>query len=165
MAIEKFFKQLRRFIPDFAPATALVCLEHTGLYNRPLFATVQALALPAGSNTPPELMQINASTGLRRGKTDAVDARRIAAYAARFVDRVRRYQAPCSVLAELDRLMARRSRLVGVLQVLQTPLSSSEGFFSPAEQQAEKRGYAAVLAGPVPGRGSRRKGHQGPAGR
>lgn len=90
-AIEKFFKQLQRLIPDFAPATALVCLEHTGLYNRPLFATVQALALPVWVE---HAAQINAFTGLRRGKTDAVDAWRIAAYAARFVDRVRRYPSP-----------------------------------------------------------------------
>lgn len=141
-AIIAFFKQLRRLVPDFAPATTLVCMEHTGLYNRPLLTAVQALALPAWVE---HAAQINAATGLRRGKTDAVDARRIAAYAARFGDRVRLYQAPRPVLAELDRLMARRSRLVGVIQVLQTPLSSSEGFFSPAEQQAEKQGGAASL--------------------
>jgi transposase len=141
-AILAFFKQLRRLVPDFTPATALVCMEHTGLYNRPLLAAVQVLALPAWVE---HAAQLNASTGLRRGKTDAVDARRIAAYAARFVDRVRRYQAPRPVLAELDRLLARRRRLVGVLQVLQAPLSSSEGFFSPAEQQAEKQGCAASL--------------------
>ena len=141
-ALLAFFKQLRRLVPDFAPATALVCMEHTGLYNRPLLTAVQALALPAWVE---HAAQINAATGLRRGKTDAVDARRIAAYAARFVDRVRRYQAPRPVLAELDRLMARRRRLVGVIKVLQTPLSSSEGFFSPTEQQAEKQGCAASL--------------------
>jgi transposase len=48
------------------------------------------------------------------------------------------------VLAELDRLIARRRRLVGVLQVL-PPLSSSEGFLSPAEQQAEQQGCSASL--------------------
>ena len=141
-AIVAFFKQLRRLAPDFTPATALVCMEYTGLYNRPLLDAVQVLTLPAWVE---HAAQINAATGLRRGKTDAVDARRIAAYAARFVDRVRLYQAPRPVLAELDRLQARRKRLVGVLQVLQTPLSSSEGFFSAAEQQAEKRGCAASL--------------------
>ena len=141
-AILAFFKQLRRLVPDFAPATARVCMEHTGLDNRPLLAAVQALVLPAWVE---HAAQINACAGLRRGKTDAVDARRIAAYAARFVDRVRRYQAPRPVLAELDRLMARRRRLVGVLQVLRTSLSSSAGFFSPAEQPAEKQGCAASL--------------------
>ncbi|RZK30797.1 MAG: IS110 family transposase [Hymenobacter sp.] len=47
------------------------------------------------------------------------------------------------MLAELDRLRARRRRLVGVLQVLQPPLASNEGFFSPSEQQAEQQGCAA----------------------
>ena len=108
---------------------------------QPPLARRRAGAGPAGLGE--HAAQINAATGLRRGKTDAVDARRIAAYTARLVDRVRLYQAPRPVLAEPDRLMARRRRLVGVLHVLQTPLSSSEGFFSPAEQQAEKQGCAA----------------------
>ena len=143
-AILAFFKQLPRLVPGFLPATALVCMEHTGLYNRPLLAAVQALSLPAWVE---HAAQINAATGLRRGKTDAVDARRIAAYAVRYADRVRLYQAPRPVLVELDRLTARRKRLVGVIQLLQTPLSSSEGFFSPAEQRAEKGGCAATLRG------------------
>ena len=140
--IVAFFKQLARCVPAFSPATALLCCEHTGLYNRPLLDAVPALALPTWVE---HAAQINAATGLRRGKTDAVDARRIAAYAARYVDRARLWSAPRPVLAELDRLAARRARLVGVIQVLQSPLSSSEGFFSPAEQRAEQRGSAASL--------------------
>ncbi|RZK30796.1 MAG: hypothetical protein EOO63_05805 [Hymenobacter sp.] len=84
-AILAFFKQLRRLVPDFTPATALVCMAHTGLYNPPLIEAVQALALPAWVE---HATQLNACAGLRRGKTDAIAARRIAAYAARFVDRV-----------------------------------------------------------------------------
>lgn len=141
-AIVAFFKQLARRVPGFSPATALCCMEHTGLYNRPLLEAAQALALPAWVEHAPHL---SASTGLTRGKTDQVDARRIAAYAARFVDRVRLWSAPRPVLAELDRLSARRARLVKAGKMLQTPLTSSETFFSAAEQQAEKRGCAASL--------------------
>ena len=138
--IVAFFKQLGRNVPGFSPAAALCCLEHTGLYNRPLLEAVQALAVPAWVEHAP---QLSASTGLSRGKTDPVDARRIAAYAARFVDRARLWTAPRPVLAELDRLSARRARLVKVQKMLQTPLSSSETFFSAAEQRAEERGCAA----------------------
>lgn len=141
-AILAFVKQLPRCVPGFVPATALVCLEHTGLYNRPLLAAVQALALPAWVE---HAAHLKACTGLTRGKTDKVDARRIAAYAARYVDQVRLWAPPRPVLVELDRLTARRARLVEVLQVLQTPLSSSEGFFSAAEQRAEERGCAASM--------------------
>lgn len=139
-AILAFVKQLPRCVPGFVPATALVCLEHTGLYNRPLLAAVQALALPAWVE---HAAHLKACTGLSRGKTDKVDARRIAAYAARYVDQVRLWAPPRPVLVGLDRLTARRARLVEVLQVLQPPLSSSEGFFSAAEQRAEERGCAA----------------------
>lgn len=140
--IVAFFKQLARLVPGFSPAAALCCLEHTGLYNRPLLEAVQALDLPTWVEHAPQLA---ASTGLSRGKTDQADARRIAAYAARFVDRARLWTAPRPVLAELDRLSARRARLVKVEKMLQTPLTSSETFFSAAEQRAEKRGCAASL--------------------
>ena len=129
-------------MPGFSLAAALLCCEHTGLYNRPLLEALPALALPAWVE---HAAQINAATGLRRGKTDAVDARRIAAYAARYVDRARLYQAPRPVLAELGRLAARRTRLTGVIHVLRPPLRSSAGFFSPAEQRAEVQGCAASL--------------------
>ena len=139
-AIAAFFKQLPRVVPGFSASTALVCMEHTGLYNRPLLAALTALALPAWVE---HATHLKACTGLTRGKTDKVDARRIAAYAARYVDQVRLWTPARPVLVELDRLTARRARLVGVMKVLQTPLSSSEGFFSPAEQRAEERGCAA----------------------
>ena len=129
-------------MPGFSPAAALCCLEHTGLYNRPLLEAVPVLALPTWVEHAP---QLSASTGLSRGKTDPVDARRIAAYAARFVDRARLWTAPRPVLAELDRLSARRARLVKGQKMLQTPLTSSETFFSAAEQRAEERGCAASL--------------------
>lgn len=141
-AIVAFFKQLGRKVPGFSLTTARCCMEHTGLYNRPLLEAVQVLSLPAWVEHAPHL---NASTGLSRGKTDQVDARRIAAYAARFVDRVRLWTAPRPVLAELDRLSARRARLVKGQKMLQTPLTSSETFFSATEQRAEERGCAASL--------------------
>ena len=137
-----FFKQLARCVPGVASATSLLCCEHTGLYNRPLLEATQALALATWVE---HAAPLNAATGLRRGKTDAVDARRIAAYAVRFVERACLWAAAHPVLAALDRLRTRRARLVGVLQVLQTPLSSSEGFWAPAEQRAEERGCAASL--------------------
>ena len=137
-----FVKQLPRCVPNFVAATSLLCMEHTGLYNRPLLAALQALALPAWVEHAPHL---KACTGLTRGKTDKVDARRIAAYAVRFADQVRLWTPPRPVLVELDRLTARRARLVQVLKVLQTPLSSSEGFFSAPEQRAEERGCQASV--------------------
>ena len=104
LAIVAFFKQLPRVAPGFSPLAALSCLEHTGLHNRPLLEAVQGLALPTWVEHAP---QITASTGLSRGKTDQADARRIAAYAARFVDpaparagRARPAQRPPGALGE-----------------------------------------------------------------
>jgi transposase len=141
--IRRWVKSLPRLAPGFAPATCLACLEHTGLYNRPLLTALQALAVPVWVERAAHL---KACLGLVRGKTDKMDAERIARYAARYRDQAKRWQPARPVLAELDRLLARRARLVKVLRLLQTPLSSSQGFFSAAEQRAEERGSAACLA-------------------
>ena len=89
--------------------------------------------------------QIKVSMGQVGGKTDAADAVRIGQYAARYQDRVRRWQPARPVLVALDRLSARRARLVGVRQQLQTALSGSEGFFATAEQRAEQQAVAPAL--------------------
>ena len=142
-AIRRWVKDLVRRVPGFSLAHCLVCLEHTGLYNRPLLAALQALAVPVWVERAAHL---KACMGLVRGKTDKVDAERIARYAARYRDQAKLWQPARPVLAELDRLLARRSRLVKVIRMLQTPLSGSQGFFSAAEQRAEERGCAASLA-------------------
>lgn len=142
-AIRRWVKDLVRRVPGFSLVHCLVCLEHTGLYNRPLLAALQTLAVPAWVERAAHL---KACMGLVRGKTDKVDAERIARYAARYRDQAKLWQPARPVLAELDRLLARRSRLVKVIRMLQTPLSGSQGFFSATEQRAEERGCAASLA-------------------
>lgn len=141
--IRRWVKSLPRLVPGFSLATCLACLEHTGLYNRPLLTALQALAVPVWVERAAHL---KACMGLVRGKTNKMDAERIARYAARYRDQAKLWQPARPVLAELDRLLARRSRLVKVVKLLQTPLTGSQGFFSAAEQRAEERGCAASLA-------------------
>ena len=138
-ALARWLKALAKQVPGFTPATTLACLEHTGLYCRPALA---ALAVPTWLE---HAAQIKHSMGQVRGKTDQADAVRIGQYAVRYQDRVRLWQPARPVLVELDRLSARRARLVGVRQQLQAPLSSSEGFFTPAEQRAECRAMTATV--------------------
>ncbi|HEX8425539.1 IS110 family transposase [Hymenobacter sp.] len=142
-AIRRWVKDLSRRVPGFSLAHCLVCLEHTGLYNRPLLAALLALAVPVWVERAAHL---KACMGLVRGKTDKADAERIARYAARYRDQAKLWQPARPVLAELDRLLARRSRLVKVIRMLQTPLSGSHGFFTAMEQRAEERGCANSLA-------------------
>jgi transposase len=141
-ALAQWLKVLPKQVPGFTAATCLACLEHTGLYCRPALAALDRLALPTWVE---HAAQIKVSMGQVRGKTDKADAVRIGQYAARYQDRVRRWQPARPVLEALDRLSARRARLVGVRQQVQAPLSGSAGFFTAAEQRAEQRAVAPTL--------------------
>lgn len=141
-ALTCWLKALPQQVPGFAPATTLACLEHTGLYSRPALAALHARAVPTWLE---HAAQIKHSMGQVRGKTDQADARRIGQYAARYQDRVRLYAPARPVLTALDRLSARRARLVGVRQQLQAALRGSAGFFSAAEQRAEQQAVAPSL--------------------
>ena len=141
-ALTRWLKTLPKQVPGFALATTLACLEHTGLYCRPALTALDQLAVHTWLE---HAAQIKVSMGQVRGKTDAADAVRIGQYAVRYRDRVRLWQPARPVLVALDRLSARRARLVGVRQQLRAALSGSEGFFSPAEQRAEQQAVAPAL--------------------
>ena len=141
-ALKQWVKGLRQQFAAFSLPTCLVCLEHTGLYCRPALTGLSALKAAIWLE---HAAQIKVSMGQVRGKTDAADAVRIGQYAVRYQDRVRLWQPAPPVLVALDRLTARRARLVGVRQQLQTPLTSSEGFFTKTEQRAEEQALAATL--------------------
>ena len=83
--------------------------------------------------------------GLTRGKTDQVDARRIALFAYKNRDEARLWTPPRTVIAQLDRLTAQRARLVKVIKQLQTPLTDSKDFIDKAERKAEQQVCAGSL--------------------
>ena len=136
-------KGLRQEFAAFSVSTCPVCLEHTGLYSRPAQTGLSALKAAIWLE---HAAQIKVSMGQARGKTDAADAVRIGPYAVRCQDRGHLWQPARRVLVALDRLTARRARLVGVRQQLNTPLRSSEGFFTKAEQAAVAATLQALTA-------------------
>ena len=76
-AIKAYFQGLKKKF-RFSPHQLIVCLEHTGIYGLPCFALfnknrIKVCVEPA--------LQIKQSQGMTRGKSDKVDARRIAQYA------------------------------------------------------------------------------------
>ena len=80
-------------------------------------------------------MQIKKAGGLQRGKSDAIDAQRIAEYAFRFRDQMRLWQPPRPVMQKLAALSALRQRLLLVRQQLQQPLTEQAGFIDSALQK------------------------------
>lgn len=118
------------------------CMEHTGIYNNPLLNLLPALS---ASIWVERALHIKQSLGLSRGKTDKVDAKRIALFAYKNRDEVRLWSAPRAVVAQLDLLTAQRGRLVKVIKLLKTPLTASVGFLSKSDCQAQQAACAQSL--------------------
>lgn len=134
----KYFRQ-----QTTAPIEAcLFCMEHTGIYNNPLLT---ALHQQSANIWVERAAHIQESMGLTRGKTDQVDAKRIALFAYKNRDEVRLWAPPRAVVAQLDRLTAQRARLVKVIKQLQTPLTDSKGFVSKTDRRADQQACAASL--------------------
>ncbi|WP_020606938.1 IS110 family transposase [Spirosoma spitsbergense] len=129
--ITKFLKALRQQT-EASIDQCLFCLEHTGIYNNPLLKALHQLSANIWVE---RAVHIQESMGLTRGKTDQVDAKRIALFAYKNRDEARLWAPPRTVIAQLDRLTAQRARLVKVIKQLQTPLTDSKGFVDKAEQQ------------------------------
>ncbi|WP_345245564.1 transposase, partial [Nibrella saemangeumensis] len=85
--------------------------------------------------------------GLQRGKTDTIDAQRIAEYAFRFRDRMRLWQPPRPVLQQLAFLSATRQRLIQVYNQLANPLAEQQSFINPTlQKQLQKSCKASLVA-------------------
>jgi len=69
------------------------------------------------------------------GKSDAVDARRIAEYAYRFRDQMRLWEPPRQIVQQLSYLSAVRQRLIQVYNLLAVPLAEQESFVSTSLQK------------------------------
>ena len=103
----------------------VVCIEHTGIYCQHLldFVVEQRIKLcmePA--------LQIKQSQGIVRGKSDRVDAKRIAAYAFKNREQLKFWSPPRQVVQKLKALLVVRERLVRAKVQLQTPLNESQEF-------------------------------------
>ena len=108
---------------------ALLCLEHTGLYN--VVALDQFYRL--GYNVWLEnAIQIKRSLGLTRGKSDKIDAERISEYAFRFADKVMLWEPARDQLVQIKQLTTLRRRLIDVKVQLKTPLKEDKVFLTRA---------------------------------
>jgi transposase len=81
-----------------ALGNTLFCMEHTGLYNHPAICVLSAQKTDLWIESA---LQIKLSMGIQRGKSDSIDAQRIAQYAARFTDKLKLYAPQKETLTKL----------------------------------------------------------------
>lgn len=99
------------------------CMEHTGLYNRSLLSFLQQHTCIIWV----EMAQhIQRSLGLQRGKSDRVDARRIALFAYKNRDEARAWQPLDANIQQLKDLVAQRERLLQAKVKLNVPIKELE---------------------------------------
>jgi transposase len=134
--------KLIKALPGFRLAESVCCMEHTGIYNAHLLAHLYKLSFPLWLESS---LQIKKAGGLQRGKTDTIDAQRIAEYAFRFRDQMRLWQPARPVLQKLSALSALRQRLMLVRQQLQQPITEQDGFIDAALQKQLAKNCQASL--------------------
>lgn len=91
------------------PATAILCMEATGVYSEALAYYLTAHEWWVAVAPPLQVKQAFAPIG---HKTDAVDSRQIAEYAARFQDQLRRFAPKEEIIEQVKVLLQLREQYV-----------------------------------------------------
>lgn len=122
-------------------STTLCCLEHTGLYTRLLVNYLIARDVHVWMESS---LQIKRSQGLIRGKTDKIDAQRIARYAHVYESKAKVLQASVLTLDKLKDMQTNRKRLMNALQALRTSASELKQFDPTSGKLVEKTNREAI---------------------
>ncbi len=136
---EKGFETFTRWLSDqqvVLDSSTLLVIEHTGLYQS---LTVAFCARHGISLCAEQANQIRWSLGLQRGKSDKLDARRIALYGYKNRETIRPQSVPPVQIGKLQRLLALRQRLVNARKQIVTSLEEMAGFIDKKELDAMKK--------------------------
>ncbi len=111
----------QRLCKRFGKSTLYVVFEHTGSYGLLLGCVLESCSIPY-SIVP--ALEIKLSLGMTRGKSDAVDAARIAEYAAVNEHKLKPFRLPSEVLLQLKELLTYRAQLVKICTQLKNSLKA-----------------------------------------
>ena len=114
------------------PAEVLVCAEYTGHYYRPLAEACAALGVPLWLESG-YLVSLYSKRG--RGKSDHVDARRIAEYATLHIDNARLYVPPSEHIQRLRQLLSMRGDFVVQEGKYRAKKKDTRGYMNPDEYE------------------------------
>jgi transposase len=121
------FSKLSKWIASQAISKeqVLFCLEHTGIYTMPLCLFLSKYSF-SFSIVP--ALEVKRSIGVKRGKSDKVDAKAIAMYALLRKDIIELYHLPDRKLLKLKHLLTHRTLLVKLHTALQLSVKEREDF-------------------------------------
>lgn len=140
-AIKSFFTGLKREV-GFSFTQLRVCMEHTGIYGYPLLdylvkTSIDVCVEPA--------LQIKQSQGMTRGKTDQIDAKRIALYAFKNQGQLRFWRPQRQIIQKIKAMLVLRDRLVKIKSQLEVPLNEMSTFVETAIRLEVSKGCSKTL--------------------
>lgn len=130
-AIKLYFQGLEEKF-RFSHHQLVVCLEHTGIYCLPVLdyltkSKIKVCVEPA--------LQIKQSQGMTRGKSDLVDARRIAQYAYKNRHELRFWRPQRPSIQKLKALLVLRERLVKIKGQMERPIKETREYIEDSIQK------------------------------
>jgi transposase len=134
-AIKTGLRQLKK-LNGFTMEQSVFCMEYTGVYNNHVCTILQQ---EGGIIWLEKAIHIKRSSGLQRGKTDKIDAQRIAFFAFRNRDQVKCWHPTRPVLIKLKRLSVLRERLLIIRSQLLKPVTESALFDDPEVSKMMKK--------------------------
>lgn len=137
VALKKWMKSLE----NHDHHNTLFCMEHTGIYTRKLISYLLSRDAKVWIESS---LHIKRSIGLARGKSDTIDAYRIAMFALRNQKDAKLTQLTDDSLNRLKDLNVNRIRLKKALGSIQTPLSEIKEIDSTIAKVLEKANKQAL---------------------
>ena len=138
------FRHLKRWCKEMGSECdegTLCCMEHTGLYTRLLVHYLVSREVKVWLESS---LQIKKSMGLLRGKSDKIDAQRIARYAHLHQSKAEIVQISVLTLEKLKDLQANRRRLMKSLQALRTSVEELKQFDPSTGKEIERVNREAI---------------------
>lgn len=123
-SLRDFLKSLIK--EGYKLSQVLICMEHTGIYCLPVLQVAEKMKLNLWLESS---VQIKLSGGLQRGKSDKVDAIRIAEYAYRYQDKAVLWKPERKELQALKELNLARRRLVESIKMI-TTITKEKDFYT-----------------------------------
>lgn len=119
---EKMIRWLKKLKISIDEQTVF-CMEYTGLYNRGLLSFLAPQKVLIWVEMA---IQIKRSLGMQRGKSDKVDAMRIAVFAYKNREEIKTWTPVEEAMYKLKDLLAQRERLMETKKRLEVPLKELE---------------------------------------
>ncbi|TXK37691.1 IS110 family transposase [Pontibacter qinzhouensis] len=121
----------------------LVCFEHTGLYSLCLSVYLEETGIPFAMVPA---LQLKRSMGITRGKSDKVDARRIAEFAYLYRETLHQTKLPAKAIMQLQPLLALRDRLVRDRAGYYVTQKEQRRFLLPSQLMGLLDAYATIIS-------------------